>query len=274
MQFGIHLPQAGDQASPTKIRRAALQAEDSAVTDVWVSDHVILPNGASYPPSPLFYDPVVTLTWVAAVTKRVRLGTSVMVLPMRHPLPLAREFGTLQDYSEGRVILGAGVGWCEEEFSALGVPFKERGRRMDEGMALMRAVWSHDPVTFPTKYISANVMDMRMTPLPKVRIPFWIGGVADAQIRRTIEQADGWHGSRQTPAEAAPFIQRIRAARPEPEFTISMRVRWDGTDIGALRDRVAEFAAVGVQHIMVEPNSRETDDWDAVIEGTIKVAAG
>ncbi len=147
MQLGIHLPHAGEQATPEKIRRAAMRAEDLGLDDVWVSEHIIVPR-ATFPRSPLFFDPVLSLTWAAAVTKRVRLGTSVLVLPMRHPLPLAKELATLQNLSEGRLILGAGVGWLEAEFAALGAPFHERGRRTDEGIAMMRAVWTQDPVTF------------------------------------------------------------------------------------------------------------------------------
>ncbi len=150
MQLGIHLPHAGEQATPALIRRLAVRAEALGLSDVWVSEHIIVPR-ASFPRSPLFYDPVLTLTWAAAVTQRVRLGTSVLVLPMRHPLPLAKELATLHNLSEGRLILGAGVGWLEAEFAALGVPFHERGRRMDEGIAMMRAVWTQDPVTFHGK---------------------------------------------------------------------------------------------------------------------------
>jgi len=106
MQLGIHLPHAGEQATPGLIRRAALRAEDLGLDDVWVSEHIIVPR-ASFPRSPLFYDPVLSLTWAAAVTKRVRLGTSVLVLPMRHPLPLAKELATLQNFSDGRLILSA-----------------------------------------------------------------------------------------------------------------------------------------------------------------------
>src|SRR5579862_5693472 len=175
MQIGMHLPHAGSQATPALIKRHARQAEDMGLSDVWVSEHIIVPR-AQFPRSPLFYDPVLTLTWIAAVTERVRLGTSVLVLPMRHPLPLAKELATLQNLSGGRLILGAGVGWLEEEFAALGVPFRERGRRMDEGIAMMKAVWSQDPVTFEARYIPAKIEDMTMLPLPISRIPLWIGG--------------------------------------------------------------------------------------------------
>src|SRR5713101_5614083 len=147
MRLGIHLPHIGQKASADAIRRAAVQAEELGFADVWVSEHIIVPKDRAYPPSAIFWDPVLTLTWAAAYTSRVGLGTSVLVLPMRHPLPLAKELATLQNLSEGRLILGAGVGWMEDEFAALGVPFRERGRRMDEGIALMRAVWSDDPVT-------------------------------------------------------------------------------------------------------------------------------
>ena len=121
MRLGIHLPQIGRKASPDGIRRAAEQAEALDFADVWTSEHIITPAGAMYPPSPNFYDPVLTLTWAASCTRRVGLGTSVLVLPMRHPLPLAKELATLQNLSEGRLILGTGVGWLEAEFAALGV---------------------------------------------------------------------------------------------------------------------------------------------------------
>src|ERR1700751_4179358 len=160
MQLGIHLPHAGEQATPALIRRHAMRAEALGFDDVWVSEHIIVPR-ATFPRSPLFYDPVLSLTWAAAVTKRVRLGTSVLVLPVRHPLPLAKELATLQNFSEGRLILGAGVGWLEAEFAALGVPFRERGRRADEGIAMMRAVWTQDPVSFRSRWVPAVIQDMR-----------------------------------------------------------------------------------------------------------------
>jgi probable F420-dependent oxidoreductase len=272
MQLGIHLPHAGSQASPDLIRRHARQAEDIGLSDVWVSEHIIVPR-AQFPRSPLFYDPILTLTWVAAVTQRVRLGTSVIVLPMRHPLPLAKELSTLHNLSAGRLILGVGVGWLEPEFAALGVPFRERGRRMDEGIAMMRAVWSEDPVSFEAKYIPAEIHDMTMLPQPVSPIPMWHGSRSEAAHRRTVKLGDGWHGSQVTPEQAKPVVERLRRDRPEPEFTISIRSHWDGKDVGMMKERVAAYADAGVQHIMVHPQDREIDDWDTVIEGVGKVAA-
>src|ERR1700732_3125787 len=210
MRVGIHLPHIGRKAGPEAIRRAAIQAEELGFSDAWSSEHIIIPKGAPYPPSALFYDPVLSLTWAAAFTSRVGLGTSVLVLPMRHPLPLAKELATLQNLSGGRLILGAGVGWMEAEFNALGVPFRERGRRMDEGIAMMKAVWSEDPVSFPARWIPAEIKAMRMQPLPCAPIPIWIGGSSDAAIARAL-RLDGWHGSRVTPEQAPAMVQRLRA---------------------------------------------------------------
>ncbi len=271
MQIGIHLPHIGSKASPEAIRRAAVQAEQLGFADVWVSEHIIVPKDRNYPPSPNFWDPVLTLTWAAACTRRVKLGTSVLVLPMRHPLPLAKELATLQNLSLGRLILGAGVGWMEAEFSALGVPFRERGRRMDEGIAMMRAVWTEDPVTFPARTIAAQIDAMRMQPQPTTPIPIWIGGTAEAQLKRAA-RLDGWHGSRMPSEDVAPIVRRLRTDRPDPAFTISMRIRWNGQDDSELRARIAAYAAIGVQHVLVEPEDRETEDWNRMIEGVGRIA--
>jgi len=271
MRVGIHLPHIGRKAGPEAIRRAAIQAEELGFADVWSSEHIIIPKGAPYPPSAIFYDPVLTLTWAAAFTKKVGLGTSVLVLPMRHPLPLAKELSTLHNLSGGRLILGVRVGWLGPEFAARGVPFNERGRRMDEGIALMRAVWSQDPVSFDAKYIPAVVKDMTMLPQPVSPIPMWHGSRSEAAHRRTVRIGDGWHGSQVTPEQAGEVVKRLRRDRPEPGFTISVRSHWDGKDVGMMRDRVAAYEAAGVQHVMVHPQDREIDDWDTVIAGVGKL---
>jgi probable F420-dependent oxidoreductase len=273
MRVGIHLPHIGQKAGPAAIRRAAMQAEQLGFADVWVSEHIILPRDRLYPPSAVFWDPILTLTWAAACTSRVGLGTSVLVLPMRHPLPLAKELATLQNLSEGRLILGAGVGWLESEFAALGVPFRERGRRMDEGIAMMRAVWQNDPVSFPAKYIPAVIDGMRMLPRPEQPIPIWIGGTSEPALARA-ERLDGWHGSRCTPEQAAPIVARLRAARPDPAFAISLRTGWNGRDAGELKARLDGYNAVGVGHVLVEPAERELSDWLAAVERVARAAEG
>jgi probable F420-dependent oxidoreductase len=274
MQIGIHLPHIGRKAGPDAIRRAAIQAEDLGFADVWVSEHIIIPKDANYPPSPNFWDPVLTLTWAAAYTKRVKLGTSVLVLPMRHPLPLAKELATLQNLSQGRLILGAGVGWMEAEFDALGVPFRERGRRMDEGIAMMKAVWNDDPVTFPARWIAAKIETMRMQPKPCEPIPIWIGGSSDAAIARAL-RLDGWHGGgRIAPEELPAIVQRLRAGRPDGGFTISLRTSDAGGDSGVLRARLEGYKAAGIGHVLVAPEERGLDEYLAAVERVARCAEG
>jgi probable F420-dependent oxidoreductase len=273
MQLGIHLPHIGRKAGPESIRRTAVQAEELGFDDVWVSEHIIVPKDGGYPPSPNFWDPVLTLTWAAAATSRVRLGTSVLVLPLRHPLPLAKELATLQNLSGGRLILGAGVGWLEAEFDALGVPFKERGRRMDEGIAMMRAVWSQDPVSFDAKWIPAKIKAMRTQPQPIVPIPIWIGGSSDAAIRRALRM-DGWHGSRIAPEQAAVAVKRLRAERPEESFTISIRVSCNASNVAGMKDALRTYADAGIQHVMAAPEDRDIDTYLATTEAFRRAGEG
>ena len=239
-----------------------------------MSEHVILPKAAPYPPSPSFYEPILTLTWAAAATRRVRLGTSVLVLPMHHPVPIAKQLATLQCLSGGRVIFGIGVGWLEAEFAAMGVPFAERGRRMDESIALLRALWSDDPVSFRTRYITAEIAEMRMQPPPAAPIPIWVGGSSEKALARAVRLCDGWHGSRLMPDRAAPIIRRLRGERPEPGFAISLRSGWDGQDPAELRDRLAAYRAAGAGHILVEPADREIEDWLGSVEKVAHAAEG
>lgn len=273
MQLGVHLPHIGRKASSESIRLAAIQAENLGYEDVWVSEHIIVPAGAPYPPTPVFWDPVLTLTWAAAVTSRVRLGTSVLVLPLRHPLPLAKELATLQNLSGGRLVLGAGVGWLEAEFDALGVPFKERGRRMDEGIAMMRAVWSQDPVSFDAKWIPAKIDGMRTLPMPEKPIPIWVGGLSDAALKRAC-RLDGWHGTRTKPEDAAELVKRLRAERPDADFTISLRVGVSAATVGEMHDALRAYRDAGVQHVMAAPEDRDLDDYLKTAEAFRRAGEG
>jgi probable F420-dependent oxidoreductase len=260
MKLGIHLPHIGRKAGPESIRRTAIEAERLGFDDVWVSEHIIVPKNSSYPPSPNFWDPVLPLPWAAAVTSKIRLGTSVLVLPLRHPLPLAKELATLQNLSNGRLILGAGVGWLEAEFAALGVPFEQRGRRMDEGIAMMKAVWSEDPVTFPARWIPAKIEEMRSQPAPIAPIPIWIGGSSDAAVKRALRH-DGWHGSRIPTDQVSGWVKRLRLERPNTDFTISVRIGCSTANVKEIGDTLKAYADAGVQHILAAPEDRELDSY-------------
>ena len=140
MRVGIHLPQYGRAAGGDAVRRVARTAEELGFADVWVSDHVVHPATQTYP-SPYLLDPLMTLGWAAAVTDRVGLGTSVLVLPLHEPLWLAKVLGSLDVMSSGRLVLAVGVGWSEGEFEAVGTDFHNRGDRTDEIIDILRTCW-------------------------------------------------------------------------------------------------------------------------------------
>jgi probable F420-dependent oxidoreductase len=263
MKFGIHLPQSGPAASASAIQAVAKQADDLGFSDVWVSDHIALPKDAAYPPSSYILEPLVALTWAAAATERVHLGTTVLVLPLRPPVLLAKMLGSLDIMSGGRLIVGAAGGWLKEEFDALGVPFEERGARTDETIDLMRRCWSEDPIDATTSKTGVKMVEMRVKPQPTRKIPIWIGGHSEPAFRRAIERGDGWHGAFQSPEKTAPMTDRLRRGRPEESFTLSMRTRWD-----ALQDNpddiareLEQFMESGIQHIVAEPTQRDQDSW-------------
>lgn len=266
MRFGIHLPQYGRASGPRAIEAAARQAEDLGFDDVWVYDHLAIPADVSYPKAYAF-EPLMTLAFAAAVTSRVGLGTSVLVLPYRHPVFLAKALASLDQLSEGRLILGVAVGWLEAEFNALGIPFHERGARTDEAIDVLRACWEGEqPVVFhgPTVDLDA----IKMVPAPFRRVPIWVGGTADAALRRAVEKGDGWHGAFLEADAVGAVVKRLRAERPEDSFTISVRVEWDGLKEkdSELAQRVDALAEAGVQHVMSAPAQPDIDAWLRSVE--------
>ncbi|OHV35021.1 MULTISPECIES: LLM class F420-dependent oxidoreductase [Pseudofrankia] len=260
MRVGIHLPQYGSVAGPAAITRAARHAEDLGFADVWVSDHTVHPATQSYP-SPYLYDPLLTLTWAAACTERVRLGTSVLIVPTHNPLALANSLASLDALAAGRLVIGAGVGWSQAEYAALGYDFANRGRRLDEALDLFRAAWRDDPVSFHGEFTSFD--DMRLLPKPVGPMPIWVGGGSEAAFRRAVKRGDGYQAVGIKPPRAAEVVARIRADRPEDTFTISTRTGWDpqGMDPGLIREERAAFSEAGVQHVVAAPWRRELDAW-------------
>lgn len=260
MQLGIHLPQYGRVLGPDAVTRAARHAEALGFAGVWVSDHIVQPAAQDYP-SPYLLDPLVTLTWAAAVTERVGLGTSVLVAPQHNPLELANALASLDVLSRGRVTVGVGVGWSEGEFAALGYDFADRGARTDEILRVWRAVWDDDPASFDGEHYRFD--DLRVLPKPAHRIPIWVGGSGQRAFRRATELADGFHLIGVTPDEARAPIDRLRAARPGDDFTISLRTGWDpqGMDHDRIRTELDAYAAAGVSYVVAAPWRSELDDW-------------
>lgn len=268
MTAGFHLPQAGPAASGEAMTRAARLAEELGYADVWVSDHLVVPSGAQYPPSAYVYEPLTALAWVAAATKRVGLGTTVLVLPMRNPIHVAKSIATIDLMSGGRFILGTAAGWLKAEFDAIGVPFDERGLRTDEAIEIIRHVWTNDHMTIDFPIHGIHMESIRAQPQPTRRIPIWIGGHADIALRRAITVGDGWHGAFLSPDETKPRVDKLRAGRPEPEYEISMRTRWDPLedDNDLILAEIDHYREVGVTHLVPEPRQRTVDKYLESIE--------
>ena len=260
MSFGVHLPQYGSVASGDAVSRAARHAEELGFADVWVSDHIVHPAEQTYP-SPYLLDPFATLNWAAAVTTRIRLGTSVLVVPQHNPVWLANHLASLAFMSGGRLIVGAGIGWSEREFDALGQTFSNRGRRLDEILDLLRAAWDDDPVTFTGSHY--RLSDIRILPKPPGRIPIWIGGAVEASFRRAVQRGDGFQLVGRKPPDVIDVVRRLRRDRSEPSFVISARTGWDpqGMDPGLIREECAAFEDAGIQHMVAAPWRKDLAAW-------------
>jgi probable F420-dependent oxidoreductase len=260
MRIGIHLPQFGRAISIGGIQRAATQAEALGFDDVWVSDHLVVPADQSYP-GPYLYDPLMALAFAGAVTNRVGLGTSVLVATQYpSPLAVANSLASLDYLSGGRLIAGAGIGWSRAEYEALGAVFGDRGRRLEEIISLWRTAWRDDPATHAGHFYPFR--DIRLQPKPAHEIPIWLGGTSDVAIARAAGLADGYHGIGVGPSDAGALVQRIRATRPDENFTISLRLPWDaGAEQRATRDDLEGYQAAGIQHLLYSPDRGDIDTW-------------
>ncbi|MEU8155816.1 TIGR03619 family F420-dependent LLM class oxidoreductase [Micromonospora sp. NPDC048986] len=191
MQIGVNVPNFAPGTDPDVLRRWAQTVEGLGFDLLMVSDHIVVtPDVAEQYPAP-FYEPFTTLSWLAGVTSRVRLGTTVLIVPYRHPLLTARMAANLNRLSGGRLVLGVGVGWARQEFEALGVPFRRRGALTDEYLHTMRAAWQDTD-----DYDAAA-------------IPIWVGGNSEAGMRRAVLLGDAWHPLRVTPARLTEAVGRL-----------------------------------------------------------------
>lgn len=260
LRVGVHLPQFGRASGPEAVTRAARHAEELGFAGLWVSDHVAQPADQGYP-SPYLYDPIVTLSWAAAVTTDIGLGTSVLVAAQHPPLAMANTLASLDAMSGGRLTVGVGVGWSEGEFAALGQDFSTRGARTDELLDLWRTVWEQDPATFHGRYSSFD--DMRVLPRPAHRIPVWVGGSGPRAHRRAVERGDGFHFIGLTPEEVAEPAARLREERPEPAFVLSLRTGWDpqGMDHDRIVRERAAYAEAGISYVVAAPWRTDLDAW-------------
>jgi probable F420-dependent oxidoreductase len=208
VHLGLILPNFGEGSTPDGIRRAADTAEELGFDSVWATEHVLVGPEAVNPYGRV-YAPLVTLGWVAAFTTRVALGTSIVLAPLHHPVHLAKEAATLQELSGGRLKLGLGMGWHEDEFRFLGVEFRGRGRRSEEAIRLMRALWRGERSFSGSHWSFENATS---APLPDPEPELWFGGSSRRSILRALEHGGVWHPSRGSDAD---HVRQVKDRHPE-----------------------------------------------------------
>jgi probable F420-dependent oxidoreductase len=233
VHFGVILPNYGRDSSPEAIRRTTELAVELGFDSVWTTEHIIVgPEGVD--PYGRVYDPLVTLGWIAGWTDLLGLGTSIVLAALHNPMHLAKEVATLQELSGGRFRLGIGVGWHEDEYRFMGVPFKERGRRTDEGIRLMRALWS-GAQDFEGEFWSFH--DATAEPHPSPQPEIWVGGSSPRAIRRARGLGDVWHPSRGSDPE---HVRHVKEEHPD----LRVVPRTAAENVDAMLEAGAEGAVV------------------------------
>ncbi len=222
MKFGFCVPNYGGKFRPDEMVESAIIAESAGFDSVWATDHIIVSSKFSHPYGDLV-EPFVILSYIAAKTDTVHLGSSIIVIPLRNPILVAKQAAALDRLSRGRMILGAGAGWLEEEFRYLNADFKRRGKFLDESINLMRALWKDDLVSFSGSFF--RLRDAVFSPKPAKPIPIWIGGDSASAIRRASRLGDGWHPVGVSPTQIEKGVKIIR--KGGRKVTISLRIAVD-----------------------------------------------
>jgi probable F420-dependent oxidoreductase len=208
VHFGVILPNYGAGSSPDGIRSFAEAAEELGFDSVWTTEHIIVGPDAVDPYGRV-YDALMTLGWIAGWTDRVGLGTSIVLVPLHNPIHLAKQVATLQELSGGRFTLGVGMGWHKDEFEFMGVEFRGRGRRADEAIRPMRALWNGER-DFDGRWWSFHNATSEPRPSPQPEI--WVGGSSERAVQRARELGDAWDPSRGSDAD---HVRRVKEQHPE-----------------------------------------------------------
>lgn len=267
MRYGALLPHVGPLARGdvlTHIRTTAQTAEALGFDSVWVVDHIVTPMhiASKYPYSPSgsfplnpqepLLEPLSVLSFVAGCTSKVRLGTAVLVLPHRHAVVTAKTVATLDVLSAGRVILGVGVGWMEEEFKVLNAPFAERGSLSDEAVAVMKELWTSDNPRFDGRFYKFSDLRCEPRPVQKPHPPIWVGGHTGPALRRVVEYGDGWAAIVFSPQEFAERLERLKekatkAARDLSTVTLCVSPR--GKKPEAIVEDIPRYQELGATYL-------------------------
>jgi probable F420-dependent oxidoreductase len=280
MKVGVSLIVRGNDATQQNLIAMATQAEAWGFDSLWASDHLIIPplDTSRYPGSETgefpdswlqrYFEPLAILNFLAGCTSRVRLGTSVLILPMRNPIEVAKEVAGADVLSQGRILFGVGVGWFKEEFDVLKVPFHERGRRTDESLQICKTLWTQEPATFRGRYYQFQDARFGPKPVQHPHPPILIAGHSPAALRRAACFGDGWHPFALTPEAFKAVVPQFHAAvkeagrRPEDiEISLKVRLRFgDSPDPepplhGSPAQVIAtirQYEALGVQHLVLD----------------------
>jgi probable F420-dependent oxidoreductase len=271
MQFGLSLPHFRRVASPEAIRCVAQRAEQLGYDGIWVSDHIVIPESAVERFGSVFYEPLTVLGFAAACTSRIRLGTTVIILPYRNPVVTAKVLATLDVLSGGRVTAGMAVGWTEDEFKALGVPFKERGALSDEYIAACKTLWTEPRPAFHGHYVRFADIACEPKPVQKPHIPIWIGGNSRRAIRRAVALGDGWHPTRPLVDDVKAgmaYLREVCAQRGRDPRSLTIAVRqplkfYDGPEAAVKRrpllgsaqqiiDDLGRYRDAGVHYVVLD----------------------
>lgn len=295
IRLGLNVPNFGPATTPASLRSWIEFAEETGFSLAMMSDHVApTPDVTALYPAP-FYDPFTTLSWLASFTTRLSLGTSVAILPYRHPLLTARMSANLDQFTAGRFVLGVGVGWSETEFGSLGVPFAERGRITDEFLTVITRAWTEPTLSFEGDHVRFQDVATGPAPVRHPRPPLWVGGTGEAGIRRAARFGDAWHavnpGRDWLQHVALPLLADAAAslAKPIPTFSPRIKARLTPNDltgpdrplgVGSLsqiHDDLVLLDGLGADVVVLDSNPdhpdqrRPTaDDWRALQ----RIAAG
>jgi probable F420-dependent oxidoreductase len=256
MKFALFPINSSALSAPEVMARVAVAADDAGIESVFTGEHVVVPDPEAppshIPPDTVLVHPSTALAFVASVTTRLRLGTGITLLPQHNPLVLAKEFGSLDHLSSGRLLFGVGVGYVPAEYDALGASYSDRGARADEYIDAIRALWTQPSPSFEGRYVRFSGVNAYPRPLQQPP-PILIGGSSAAAFRRVVERGNGWIGGGGTPAAARDAITTINAARDRYERPASLGdIEITVTPQGALdHDTVTEYDDLGVHRLLV-----------------------
>ena len=279
MRLGIAVPTYLQHGHREGIVRVALKAEELGYDSIWVPDHVVAGDEFLARMGPTWFDPFVTLSYLSALTHRIKLGLAVLVVPYRHPIFTAKLVSTLDQLSGGRVILGVGSGHLPVEFRALGLPIEKRGPMTDEFLTVLKQLWQGGPQEFHGRYCDFPAVTLDPSPIQQPHPPIWVGGNSRASMRRAAQHGDGWHPLRLSPSALRKGVAAMRDLEQSYErsspVTISLQsefVRFTDRPLGDDRltlngtpDQVAEdmraYADAGLDHIALRFGmARDTDE--------------